>query len=128
MPKAKLELRVQDGQPTVSIRVPPGTSISDIAKIQASLFANPEKLGPEFVHAVGGCTRCTSGIHIILAEDRTLPAARDVESMFTHLTTELREISTRLSALERGGASSRSAEAAARPTEVAGGATAELEF
>lgn len=101
--KAQVELRTLNDEPTVTIRVPRGATLGDIAKIQANLFANPERLGEVFERLVRGCPNCLSGLRIELGEERINPAVRDIQEMFTHLTTEMRSISSRLSAIERGG-------------------------
>lgn len=102
--KAQVELRIQNDEPTLMIRVPKGATLGDIAKIQASLFSNPERLGQAFERILRGCPNCLSGLRLEFGEERVNPAAvRDIQDMFTHLTTEMRSISTRLSAIERGG-------------------------
>lgn len=112
---AKFELRTQNGEPTVTIRVAKGTTLGDIAKIQASLFAHPERLGEGIGRLVKGCPNCLSGLRIEFGEEVVNPAVRDIQDMFTHLSTEIRTIATRLSAIERG---------AVRPETVAAEAVA----
>lgn len=114
--KAQVELRIQNDEPTVTIRVPRGATLGDIAKIQASLFSQPERLGEAFGRIIKGCPNCLSGLRIEFGEERVNPAVRDIQDMFTHLSTEMRSISTRLSAIERG--------AAVRPEAVAAEAAA----
>jgi hypothetical protein len=104
--KAQVELRIQNDEPTVKIVVPKGTSLDDIAKIQANLFAHPERLGEPFRPVLGSCPTCLSGIQIEMVEAPVQPVVRDIQDMFTHLSTEMRSINTRLSSLERGGARS----------------------
>jgi hypothetical protein len=102
MPKAKVEFRMVNNEPTVTVRVPRGTSLGDIAKIQASLFARPDRLKPPFSDLIRGCTNCLSGARFEFGEELVNPVTHDIQEMFTHLTTEMRAISSRLSSLERG--------------------------
>jgi hypothetical protein len=93
---------MQNNEPTVTVRAPRGTSLGDIARIQASLFARPEKLRPPFGDLIRGCPNCLSGIRFEIGEEIVNPVTHDIQEMFTHLSTEMRAISSRLSSLERG--------------------------
>jgi hypothetical protein len=121
MPKAKVEFRMQSNEPTVTLRVPRGTSLGDIAKMQASLFAHPEKLTPPFDHLVRACPNCVSGMRIELGEEVINPVTRDIQEMFTHLTAEMRTISSRLSTLERSAVKS-------APVEIVANGVNEIEY
>lgn len=122
MPKAKIEFRMENNEPSVAIRVPRGTSLGDLAKIQSSLFASPERVPPEFGKLIRGCPNCLSGLHIgSIREEIVNPVTHDLQDMFTHLTTEMRSISTRLANLERSAPR-------AEPAETATGQVAEIEF
>jgi hypothetical protein len=102
--KAQVELRIQNDEPTVMVRMPKGATLGDIAKVQASLFSQPERLGEAFGRIVRNCPNCISGVRLEFGEERVNPAVRDIQEMFTHLATEMRSISTRLSSIERGAA------------------------
>lgn len=104
MPKAKVEFHMQNNEPTITVRVPRGTSLGDIAKIQASLFAKPDRVRPPFGELIRGCPNCLSGARFEIREEVINPVTHDIQDMFTHLTTEMRTISSRLSNLERGAA------------------------
>jgi hypothetical protein len=121
MPKAKVEFRMQNNEPNVTVRVPRGTSLGDIAKIQASLFARPEKFKPPFSDLIRGCPNCLSGARFEIGEEFVNPVTHDIQELFTHLTTEMRAISSRLSTLERSGMK-------AEPAEIITNNVAEIEF
>src|SRR5688572_864328 len=89
MPKAKVELQIQNGEPTATVRVPPGASLGDIAKIQSSLFAQPERFGPPFNDLIRGCPTCVSGIRLEIVEERTYPVTRDIQEVFQRGTAKI---------------------------------------